>query len=221
MKLKVEYQYSSWEGRDETGGRWWIEMEEVFKTVESRVDFIEQMNRKYKYIKFREKKDCKQILTQQNTMDKPIVTIYTDGSSSHKDKIGGIGIYIKFGEHEKIISKGYTNTTNNRMELRAVIEAMKSITNKVDYQVHIYSDSELVVNTFTSWIFRWEKDNYLDRKNVDLLKEGIEEFRKFSQGNVIFHWVKGHNGIEGNEIADILASEGRLSGEYIKCQDDE
>ena len=153
-------------------------------------------------------------------MSKKTVVIYTDGSAHYKDKLGGIGVYIKFGKHEKVISKGYYNTTNNRMELRAVIEAMKAITLK-DYELHIYSDSELVVNTFTSWIFRWEKESFLGRKNVDLLKEGLEEYYKFPKGNVVFHWVKGHSGIQGNEIADMLASDGRNGNQHIKCRDDE
>ena len=231
MTYKVEYQYSQWRDRDETGGySWWIDCEETFTTKASRTKFINKMRSKYQYLDFRATgvgsdnlKVKIDIRTEEeiSIMSDKIVTIYTDGSAHYKDKLGGIGVYIKFGKgdqvKEKIISRGYSNTTNNRMELRAIIEAMKAITVK-SYEVHIYTDSELCVNTFTSWIIRWEKESYAGRKNVDLLVEGLEELRKFPKGNVVFHWVKGHNGIQGNEIADLLATDGRKSENHKKCR---
>ena len=219
MSFKYEYQYSSWKGRDDSKGRWWIEGEKTFRSKAARTKFLNKQNEKYEFIEFRPKDkdhpEDEEIVEKKDSMKKVIV--YTDGSAHHKDRIGGLGIYMKYGKAEKIISKGYSNTTNNRMELRAVIEALKLITDKT-ILVDIYSDSELVVNTFTSWIYRWEKEGFVDRKNVDLLKEGLEEYRKFPEGNITLFWVKGHNGVEGNEIADMLAGEGRSSGKYIQCQ---
>lgn len=227
MNLKVEYQYSIWKDRDDSDGRWWVDSESTFKSKAARTRFINKMNAKYELIEFRAKGaeieeeeievDICTKTEEEIVMKKKTVIIYTDGSAHYKDKLGGIGVYIKFGSAEKIISKGYSNTTNNRMEMRAIIEAMKAITLK-DYEVHIYSDSELCINTFTTWIFRWEKEGFSGRKNVDLLKLGLEEYRKFPKGNLVFHWVKGHNGVQGNEIADMLASDGRTGEHHEKCR---
>jgi ribonuclease HI len=215
--FKVEYQYSQWKGREGKNGSWWVEGDRTFKSKAARTKYINQMNKKYEFIEFRPKdKEYPEDEEIVEVVMKKIV-VYTDGSAHWKDKLGGIGIYMKYGEHSNLVSKGYSNTTNNRMELRAVIETLKLIKDK-SFKVDIYSDSELVVNTFTSWIFKWEKDNWVDRKNVDLLKEGLEEYNKFPKGNITLHWVKGHNGVEGNEIADMLAGEARAGGKYIKCQ---
>jgi len=231
LSYRVEYQYSQWRDRDgETSHSWWVDCEEPLGSKAAMTKFIKKMNSQYEFIDFRavgapsdNPKVNIDTRTEEDTniMSDKTVTIYTDGSAHYKDKLGGIGVYIKFGTgdqmKEKIISRGYSNTTNNRMELRAIIEGMKAITLK-NYKVHIYTDSELCVNTFTSWIGRWEKEGYAGRKNVDLLIEGLEELRKFPKGNVVFHWVKGHNGIQGNEIADLLATDGRKSSSHKKCR---
>jgi|SRR5690554_1210129 len=221
--LKVEYQYESWIGRCDYGGTmWWVDSEKTFKTEATRTRFINKTNLEYTSIYYRRKGDIEDIKLSTSppnklVMDKKTIVIYTDGSASYKDKLGGLGIYIQYGKFEKIVSRGYSNTTNNRMELRAVIEAMKEIKDK-SFKLHIYSDSEYVVNIFTSWAFKWEKEKFAGKKNVDLLKEGLEEYRKFPKHNILFHWCKGHSGVMGNEIADILAGEGRLSGNYIVCE---
>lgn len=233
MIFKVEYQYDCWEGREATNGNyWWVEDEKTFTSKASRTRYINKMNERYQHILFRPKGDeeseleeieeveISTLLETEIVMSEKTIITYTDGSAHYKDGFGGIGIYMKWKEHEKIVSTGYSHTTNNRMELRAVIEAMKLVHDK-SFQLHIYSDSEYVINTFTNWIFKWEIEGYVGRKNIDLLKEGLQEYRKFPKGNLFFHWVKGHNGIMGNEIADILAGEARKSGEYIKCQNDE
>ena len=222
----AEYQYSNWTGICDLGGsRLWIDVDKEFGSKAARTRYINQMNEKYSSVFHRVKGDIESLristkVEEELYMTDKTVIAYTDGSVHWKDKLGGLGVYLKFGEEVQFISRGYSNTTNNRMELRAAIEAMKAVVKK-DYILHIYSDSELVVNTFTSWIFKWEKDSYVERKNVDILKEGIIEYRKFPLGNVIFHWCKGHSGIEGNEIADCLAGDGRASGEYTVCNKEE
>jgi len=217
MTFKAEYQYRHWADHIDSD-KWWIDCGKEFKTKAARTKYLNERNNKYLSICFRAKEEGIK-------MRKRKIVIYTDGSCNYRDKLGGIGVYIKWGKHEKIISKGYSNTTNNRMEIRAVIEAMKSIIDKDKYLVHIYSDSELVVNTFTSWIFRWEADKFADpgqpdgmRKNHDILREGLKEYIKFPKGGVVIKWCKGHNGVDGNEIADMLATEGRKSGEWIDCR---
>lgn len=221
--LKVEYQYSSWRDRESTRGRWWIESDKTFTSKSSRTKFINKMNSKYQFIEFRIKdKEYEEIEEEYGTelvtksMKKEVI-IYTDGSADYRTKLGGLGIYMQYGSNVNLISRGYSNTTNNRMELRAVIESLKCIVDKT-FKLTIYSDSQLVVNTFTSWIFKWEEEGWFEKKNVDLLKEGLAEYRKFPLGNITLHWVKGHSGVEGNEIADRLAEEGRSSNNYIECQ---
>lgn len=216
MTFKAEYQYKHWTNHPDSE-KWWISCSKVFKSKAARTRYINDMNKKYiTTCHFRAKKD--------KNMKKEVIVVYTDGSCNYRDKLGGIGVYIKCGKHESIISKGYSDTTNNRMELRAVVEALRAIIDK-SYTVNIYSDSELVVNTFTSWMFKWSQDGFVDhgqpdgmRKNKDIVTLGLEEYNKFPKGNVVMRWCKGHNGIEGNEIADMLATEGRKSGIHEDCR---
>jgi len=228
MKLQAELQFS--------GRHWWQDCSESFKTKILRDQYIKEMNAKYQNIKFRAKgerdgitedlrfeEECTLLEGVDTTpetkliMTNKTVIIYTDGSSNYRDKSGGIGVYLKFGEIEKIIQKGYSNTTNNRMELRAILEAMRAIKNK-SYEVHIYSDSEYCINICTSWIYRWKEEQYAGKQNQDLLELILTELDLFPKGNLIFHWVKGHSGVEGNEIVDMLASEARKApGEHPDC----
>ena len=133
------------------------------------------------------------------------VKIYADGacSSNHlKDNKGGYGavIYIP-GEEPYRISRGYKNTTNNRMELKAVIEALKRV--KESSSVIVYSDSEYVVKGITEWIHNWIKKGKINT-NGDLWVELYKLVKRFE--NIEFEHVRGHAGNKGNIEADKLAT---------------
>lgn len=134
------------------------------------------------------------------------VTIYTDGACSGNPGKGGWGSILIYGDVVKELSGGEDNTTNNRMELKAVIEALKALKSPCD--VEIYSDSAYVVNAFTQkWIDNWIKNNWktADKKsvkNVDLWQELLVLIKTH---NVTFKKVKGHSDDELNERCDKLA----------------
>ena len=134
------------------------------------------------------------------------VTIYTDGACSGNPGKGGWGSILIYGDVVKELSGGEDNTTNNRMELKAVIEALKALKSPCD--VEIYSDSAYVVNAFTQkWIDNWIKNNWktADKKsvkNVDLWQELLVLIKTH---NVTFKKVKGHSDNELNERCDKLA----------------
>lgn len=132
----------------------------------------------------------------------PKVTIYTDGGASGNPGPGGYGILLLSGEHRKEMSGGFRLTTNNRMELLAVIIALETL--KFDgTDVTIYSDSKYVVDAITKgWVFGWEKKGFAKKKNPDLWKRFLKIYTKHK---VEFVWVKGHAGNELNEVADRLA----------------
>ncbi len=132
------------------------------------------------------------------------ILIYTDGSSLGNPGPGGYGIVMKTadGTLEKHFSQGFKRTTNNRMELMAVIEALKKIKNKT-LPVEIYSDSKYVVDAINkSWLNKWKKEYFAKTKNPDLWKEFLQVSKDM---NFSMHWVKGHNNHKENEICDKLA----------------
>jgi ribonuclease HI len=130
------------------------------------------------------------------------VQIYTDGGASGNPGPGGFGALMMVGEHRKEISGGFRLTTNNRMELLAVITALEAL-NKPGMEVDVYSDSKYVVDAVEKgWVMSWEKKNYLKKKNPDLWKRFLLVYRKHQ---VQFHWVKGHAGNVNNERVDHLA----------------
>lgn len=139
-------------------------------------------------------------------MENKKVTIYTDGACSGNPGKGGWGAILIYGDVVKELSGGEDNTTNNRMELKAVIEALKALKSPCD--VEIYSDSAYVVNAFTQkWIDNWIKNNWktADKKsvkNVDLWQELLVLIKTH---NVTFKKVKGHSDNELNERCDKLA----------------
>lgn len=132
------------------------------------------------------------------------IHIWTDGSCNRKLRLGGIGVYMKFGNLTKEISRGYSNTTIGRMELKAVLTALQ-IANP-NYKVVIYSDSKYCTESFNQgWLFRWHREGFANRLNSDILKEILSEYNKFPRNHIKFIHVKGHNGDVGNERADRLA----------------
>ena len=131
-----------------------------------------------------------------------LVQIYTDGGASGNPGPGGYGALMMYGEHRKELSGGFRLTTNNRMELLAVITALEAL-NKPGMEVDVYSDSKYVVDAVEKrWVMNWEKKGYLNKKNPDLWKRFLVIYR---QHNVVFHWVKGHAGNPYNEHVDQLA----------------
>ncbi|HEU5046765.1 MAG TPA: ribonuclease HI [Rickettsiales bacterium] len=138
----------------------------------------------------------------------PLVTIYTDGACSGNPGPGGWGAVMLYNDREKELSGGEAETTNNRMELMAAIEALNSL--KKPCKVNLYTDSNYVRQGITGWIFGWKKNNWrtADKKpvkNADLWQLLDEAARKH---DVQWHWVKGHNGDPLNERADELARKG-------------
>jgi len=137
------------------------------------------------------------------------IIIYTDGAAKGNPGPGGYGAILKTedGKHSKEIWQGYRNTTNNRMELLAVIVALETLKKRSD--VLIFSDSKYVVDSVQKgWVFNWEKKNFKNRTNTDLWKRFLEIYPKH---RVEFRWIKGHAGHPGNEKADELAVRGAES----------
>ena len=132
-----------------------------------------------------------------------MIKIFTDGSSRGNPGPGGYGVVMLYKGNRKELSQGYKITTNNRMELTAVIKALEAIkTNNI--KVTIYSDSKYVVESIEKgWIWNWEKKNFKKKRNIDLWKQFIPIYKKFI---IKFVWVKGHAGIKENERCDELAN---------------
>ena len=132
-----------------------------------------------------------------------MINIYTDGSSRGNPGPGGYGIVMLYKGQRKELSQGYRLTTNNRMELMAVIKALEALKNdKID--ITIYSDSKYVVESIEKgWIWNWEKKNFKKKLNSDLWKIFISLHKKFK---IKFKWVKGHSGDVENERCDELAN---------------
>ena len=130
------------------------------------------------------------------------ISIYTDGSAKGNPGPGGYGAMLLSGIHRKQLSQGYRKTTNNRMELLAVIVALEKLKRKPSKAI-VFSDSKYVVDAIEKdWLFNWEKKGFAKKKNVDLWKRFLKVYR---QHQVRFEWVKGHDGNEFNEICDKLA----------------
>ena len=131
-----------------------------------------------------------------------MIKLYTDGAAQGNPGPGGYGAILKFGGHTKELSQGYRLTTNNRMELMAVIAGLEAI-KKQGIPVTIYSDSKYVVDSVKQgWIWGWEKKDFKKKANPDLWRRYIVLHKKFSPE---FVWVKGHAGHPENERCDQLA----------------
>jgi ribonuclease HI len=139
------------------------------------------------------------------------ITIYTDGACKGNPGPGGWGAWLKSGEHERELFGGEPMTTNNRMELTAVIEALAAV--KTASTVTLYLDSEYVRNGITSWIHNWKRRGWKTAdnkpvKNVDLWQrlDALAQTHRID-----WRWVRGHTGDPGNERADALANRGVAS----------
>lgn len=133
-----------------------------------------------------------------------MVHIYTDGACSGNPGKGGYGIVMEWAgkTYHKEFSEGFQMTTNNRMELLAVIVSLEHL-KKEGTEVIIFSDSKYVVDAVEKkWVFNWEKKSYSGKKNADLWQQFLRVYRKHK---VSFVWVKGHNSHKQNERCDELA----------------
>lgn len=130
------------------------------------------------------------------------VIIYTDGAATGNPGPGGYGVVLISSHHRKELSDGFRLTTNNRMELMAVIVGLEAI-KKPGVKITIYSDSKYVVDAVEKgWVMTWEKKGFAKKKNPDLWKRFLAVYR---QHHVKFVWIKGHAEIPENECCDRLA----------------
>ena len=142
-------------------------------------------------------------------MDRAPIQLYTDGACSGNPGPGGYGAILRCGSYEKVFSAGYATTTNNRMELLAVITGLEAIRwTRAD--VTVWSDSSYVVDAVEKgWVFSWEQKNFAKKANADLWQRFLAVYRKHE---VKFVWIRGHNGHPENERCDrmaVAASQGK------------
>ena len=145
------------------------------------------------------------------------VQLFTDGSCLGNPGPGGYGALLVYGSNKKELSQGYKNTTNNRMEMMAVIQGLKALTQSC--RVELTTDSTYVKDGITKWIINWKKNGWKTAakkpvKNSDLWKLLDNEV---SRHTVNWHWVKGHSGHPENELVDDLA---RAAAESTNLIDD-
>lgn len=136
------------------------------------------------------------------------VEIWSDGACKGNPGVGGWGALLRQGRHEKTLYGGELNTTNNRMELMAVIEALRALKRRCDVIVH--TDSQYVQKGMNEWLVNWKRRGWrtADKKpvkNADLWQQLDEQV---AQHSVTWRWVRGHSGDPGNERADELANMG-------------
>ncbi|MEU6129668.1 ribonuclease HI [Saccharopolyspora sp. NPDC047091] len=143
--------------------------------------------------------------------DRNLVELFTDGACSGNPGPGGWGVVLRYGDHERELHGGEPATTNNKMELTAVIEGLAALNRPVP-QVHVFSDSTYVLKGISEWMRGWKRNGWLTSakkpvKNADLWQRLDAEVQR--HGEVRWNWVKGHNGHPENERADKLACQGR------------
>ena len=136
------------------------------------------------------------------------VVIYADGACKGNPGIGGWGAVLRFGDREREVYGGERETTNNRMELSAGIQALANLTRPCEAAVYV--DSAYVKNGITEWIHGWKRNGWrtADQKPVKNVDLSMELDRLAARHRIHWHWVKGHAGHPGNERADQLANKG-------------
>ncbi|MCR5018249.1 MAG: ribonuclease HI [Bacteroidales bacterium] len=135
---------------------------------------------------------------------RPPIFLYTDGAASGNPGPGGYGVVLRCAGLEKTMSEGFALTTNNRMELLAVIKGLEAI-NWDNAEVQVWSDSSYVVNAINEgWLDKWKSTGFKNKKNVDLWLRFDQVYKKH---RVAFHWLKGHAGHPENERCDRMAVE--------------
>ena len=136
---------------------------------------------------------------------KPVVEAFTDGACSGNPGPGGWGVLLRTGEHERELSGGEADTTNQRMELKAAVEALKTLNKPC--RITIHSDSKYVVQGMTEWIHGWKKNGWKNANKKPVANQDLwQELDQASKAHDIkWEWVKGHAGHPENERADDLA----------------
>jgi ribonuclease HI len=131
-----------------------------------------------------------------------VIEIFTDGAAKGNPGNGGYGVVLRFDGKVKELSQGFRLTTNNRMELLAVIVGLESLkTNK--FPIVITSDSKYVIDAIEKkWVYEWQKKGFKGKKNEDLWRRFLQISSSFK---ITYNWVRGHNGHPENERCDFLA----------------
>lgn len=147
----------------------------------------------------------------QNLTKPKVIEAFTDGACKGNPGPGGWGVVLRYGEHEKHLSGGEAETTNNRMELLAAIMALESL--KYPCVVHLTTDSNYLRLGITDWIHNWQRRGWLNSnkepvKNIDLWQRLLAATKNHE---VHWHWVKGHSGHKDNDKADFLARQGIIN----------
>jgi ribonuclease HI len=143
------------------------------------------------------------------------IELFTDGAAKGNPGNGGYGVLLRFNGKVKELSEGFRLTTNNRMELLAVIVGLEAL-KKNEYPVHVYSDSKYVIDSITKgWVYGWYSKGFKGKKNKDLWLRFLNVSKQFK---IEYHWVKGHAGHPENERCDQLAVEASL-GKSLKIDE--
>ena len=143
-------------------------------------------------------------------MTEKTVHIFTDGACKGNPGVGGWGVLMRYGTHQKELFGGEKETTNNQMELTAVIQGLSALKKDFSGNVIIYTDSQYVQKGMTEWIFNWKKNGWKNSAKKPVANANLwQKLDELSQQYKIqWQWVKGHSGHPENEIADKLANKG-------------